>query len=173
MKIFHLSDKPEFRQQIERVFFETSHDGSILVDGEKLAFREKWLDCYLDLYPDLVLLFVLNENILAGYLTGVYNSLELVGKMDHVGYYSDLESLYSTYPAHFHINVSELYQKKGIGKKLVKAFHNLCLRNSIPGSHIVTSAYAENRIFYEACGFRLLKRFEFEKKELVCLGSNL
>ena len=172
MTIVSLDKFTDLRPQIIDIFFETAAQTVFQSDKERDKFRKKWLDPYLFDYPENVFLFLQN-GIVAGYLTGLQISCVGLDHFKTIGYYEELYNEYFSYPAHFHINVSFSFQKQGIGRLLVQAFINECLKNNIRGINIVTGYHASNKLFYISCGFQEIKSFFYNNKKLVMLGKTI
>ena len=63
------------------------------------------------------------------------------------------------YPAHLHIDILPIAQKKGYGSKLIKVFINQLNCFKIKGVHLVVSKKNQNAIgFYKKVGFHEVKK---------------
>lgn len=173
MAIVRYSDYPKLRPQVEHIFFQSAQKSYFSSDIERINFRFKWLDAYLDEAPQNTLLFLSSESKVIGYLVGWLNSQHKVELFANIPYYSHLKEHYVPYPAHFHINVLETERDKGIGAELVTAFIKLCHDIHICGIHVITNATNRNRRFYSRCGFSLVHDFLWEDHALVMLGKKL
>ena len=74
------------------------------------------------------------------------------------------------YPAHLHIDILPIAQKKGYGSKLIKIFLNQLNCLNVKGVHLVVSKKNKNAIgFYKKVGFHELN----EMGESIVFGQNL
>lgn len=74
------------------------------------------------------------------------------------------------YPAHLHIDILPVAQKKGYGGKLMKVFLNQLKYLNTKGVHLVVSKKNQNAIgFYKNLGFQVLNKME----EAIVFGQRL
>ncbi len=151
-------DRARLLVQAERIFFETSPTKTFELAAARKAFYQRWCGNYADAYPG-AFLFALDESgNVAGYVAGCPDSFSPASKIVTSDIYYFTPSFCSAlknYPSHFHINVRPGLQGKGIGRRLVGRFAEICAQNRSPGIHVVTGASSRAVRFYEVCGFRL------------------
>ena len=74
------------------------------------------------------------------------------------------------YPAHLHIDILPLAQKKGYGSKLITVFIKQLNYLNVKGVHLVVGKKNQNAIgFYKKVGFQQLKELE----ESIVFGKKL
>src|SRR5690606_13949468 len=99
---------------IDAIFFEASSVRSFAGDGERAAFRNRWLGLYLDAWPEHVWLArngaaAENGGALAGYLIGSLVDPATDRRFDDLAYFRDFAHASAVYPAHLHINLAPAY----------------------------------------------------------------
>jgi ribosomal protein S18 acetylase RimI-like enzyme len=68
------------------------------------------------------------------------------------------EDLIENYPAHLHINLLPLYQRRGLGGRLMQVFEDKMREKNVPGIHLVTSTENKKALpFYIKNGFSVIK----------------
>lgn len=176
VKLTDLSDWSPVRPAIEDVFFEAS--GRTFEPGpERDAFRERWLDRYLDRWPELA--FVLPQPAeraaaaapgIAGYLVGCLEDPARTPLFADLAYFHDFAGVTCRFPAHLHINLAPDYRGLGLGGRLVAAFAADVRAAGLPGMHVVTAPSARNVGFYARLGFTEVARTLWLGKPVVLLG---
>ena len=107
----------EYVRDIDDIFFGSSAKGHFSSDEERLSFREKWLGRYILKHRDSFFV-ALEAGRAVGYLAGC---LEDPTNLDHfkdIGYFSYIDDICQTFPAHLHVNVAEAYRNRGLGAHL-------------------------------------------------------
>jgi GNAT superfamily N-acetyltransferase len=159
--------------QIDAIFFAASNTQQFADQEERKAFRERWLGRYLDRYRDHVFLALDPEARPIGYLVGCLDDPAHQPLFSDIGYFAILSDLTGRYPAHLHINLDADWCGRGIGAQLIETFCAHAVAVGSPGVHVVTSEGARNVRFYERCGFRPLRSFDWNASRLVMLGRDL
>ena len=128
-------------QQIDQIFFQNSKK-IFHSDLEREEFKNKWLRQYIE-NPKLFFVKLIDHHV-AGYINGNFITGNLL---------DEFSPLLAKFPAHLHINVSENFQGKSLGKELLAYFFDQLIMSSILGVHIVTSPQSRNVKFYHENGF--------------------
>ena len=158
---------------LDAIFFEASSTKAFVTPAERSAFRERWLGRYLRLDPGLAFLALAPADRVAGYLVGCCDDPARTPRFDDVGYFQLLADLTVAYPAHLHVNLAPEFRGSGLGGRLVETFVASVRDRGAPGAHVVTSHSARNAGFYERHGFRRLRVFPWNGRDLVMLGRAL
>ena len=172
--VAHGGLSPEARAQVEAIFFEASGRTGFASPEERAAFRERWLDRYLQGGSDVVLLAEDRAGAVAGYLVGALEDPSEQDRFADTGYFrAGFRDLCRRYPAHLHINLAPGWRSRGIGARLIAAFADVAARARAPGMHVVTAKAARNVRFYARCGFAELAATAWNGREVVFLGMPL
>jgi GNAT superfamily N-acetyltransferase len=164
---------PNLTAQIDTIFFEAS-TRSFPPGPERDAFRERWLGRYLKGGTDALVLAMLGNATVAGYLVGAIENPALQDRFADIGYFrSEFADLCRQFPAHLHINLAPAFRSQGIGARLIEAFADYVASHGAAGMHIVTGAAMRNVRFYERCGFTQQGAAAFNGREVVFLGRTL
>lgn len=171
-KILEAAHHPNFLAQVEEIFWETSARHDFTDQAEKVAFQDRYLNCYTRDYPEHVLVAVQGERVL-GYVLGVMHTLEAKSILTQTPHLEVFRDLYERYPAHLHINFRAEARGQGLGSELITAFTSHVVANGVSGLHLITSPSARNVSFYQKNGF--LHRVErlWNGRPLLLLGKNL
>ncbi len=148
------AEQARVEADIRRIFDATA--GTLAGD----AYYRRWTGHYLRECRELVLLA--GEDPVVGYLMGCHDSMAVADDIFYIRAFADL---YATYPAHFHVNVSPSAQGRGLGRALIES----SLADA-PPCHVVTSARAANRAFYDNLGFMDAHPRRVAGRELILLG---
>ena len=152
-------------------------DLSFETRAEKLAFEDRWMGPYFNDLPDLSHFFLVKDNSqlnVTGYLVASFDSEKfLPAFVDRVTSYAVFKDLFSTFPAHLHINLSSKCRGAGLGSALLKALLKLLIENKVRGVHLVTSPLARNVNFYRKNGFTVEYKRPFKGTELLFMGKSL
>ena len=144
---------PVLVAQVEAIFWQTSAR-TFAPGPERDAFRERWLGRYLQGGSDVVLLALVGEDTVAGYLVGALENPLPQPRFADVAYFrTDFADLTKRFPAHLHINLAPGFRSQGIGAQLIEAFAGHAKRSGAPGMHAVTGKGMRNVGFYTRCGF--------------------
>lgn len=157
----------------------------------KVFFGRLFIEYYLTREKDLSFVSQNLSGHIFGYITGTLNTKEMSGKYlaemvpkialslfpaitgeprilkcllsflkNRSGKYLTDEFLLK-YPAHFHINVRENSQNKGLGSSLLDAFEGQAIKAGCPGIHLKTSNKNEGAIkFYKKKGYDIMYEFD-------------
>jgi GNAT superfamily N-acetyltransferase len=160
-----IPDKRRLTPEIDAIFFEASNTKEFAGEGERAAFRERWLGKYLANEPQFAYVaFAGCGAPAAGYLVGSVS--------EPVGFEAFADAAWE-YPAHLHVNLAPQFRSRGIGARLIGAFAADALRAGATGMHVVTSADSRNVRFYTRNGFAEVARAPVDGRELVFLGRRL
>jgi GNAT superfamily N-acetyltransferase len=164
---------PELVAQVEAIFWQTSAR-TFAPGPERDAFRERWLGRYMRGGSDVVLLALVDENTVAGYLVGALENPAEQARFADIGYFrTDFAGLTRRFPAHLHINLAADFRSQGIGAQLIEVFAAQARRASAPGMHAVTGKGMRNVRFYTRCGFVERATALWNGREIVFLGREL
>jgi GNAT superfamily N-acetyltransferase len=158
---------------IETVFFAASNTQWFAHEGERNAFRERWLGRYLDHYRQHFFLALGPYERVVGYLAGCLDDPAHQPLFADIGYFPALADLTQLHPAHLHINLDAGWRDGGIGTRLIEAFCAHAAAAAAPGVHVVTGEGARNVRFYARCGFHPLRSFDWNASRLIVLGRTL
>jgi GNAT superfamily N-acetyltransferase len=167
VQIFSLSEAPDLWQNIIPIFFESSARSEFESVEAKNDFLYKYLGYYRENYPDYFLVGVLEKEVM-GYICGSPDSSKDLVLFDILPHYGLFKDLYSTYPAHLHINLSENSRGKGIGSKLIRQFENLCQSPT----HLITSPSARNRSFYLKNDYSFESVRSYSNTDILFMGKS-
>jgi GNAT superfamily N-acetyltransferase len=160
-----IPDKRRLTPEIDAIFFEASNTKEFAGEGERAAFRERWLGKYLANEPQFAYVAFASANApAAGYLVGSVS--------EPVGLEAFANAAWE-YPAHLHVNLAPQFRNRGIGARLIDTFAVDALRAGAPGMHVVTSADSRNVRFYSRNGFAEIARAAVDGRDLVFLGRRL
>jgi GNAT superfamily N-acetyltransferase len=164
---------PELVAQVGAIFWQTA--ARTLPPGPKRdAFRERWLGRYMRGGSDVVLLALVGEDTVAGYLVGALENPAEKPRFADIGYFrTDFADLTKRFPAHLHINLAADFRSRGIGAQLIEAFAAHARRAGAPGMHAVTGKGMRNVGFYARCGFVERATAPWNGREIVFLGREL
>ena len=136
---------------IDAIFFASSHR-QVTDEGERAAFRERWLGRYLLHDPTLTFVAVAAGTVI-GYIVGSHDDPARAARFSDLGYLKAFAPLTRLYPAQLHINLDASWRSRGIGQRLIAAFIAEAAAAGAPGVHLVTGAASRNISFYERAGF--------------------
>jgi len=165
------ADRTSLMADLDRIFFESSATRYFADDGERAAFRERWLGRYLSLFPNEAFV-ALGAGGAVGYLVGCLDSAGAAQLFADIGYYARFETEYASYPAHLHVNVADGWRGAGIGGSLIEAFAGHCAAHSIKGLHAVTAQASQAASFYAARGFNPVRLLQWQGRLLVLYGRS-
>ena len=175
MDIIKLSDVKESRaeilSQVEYIFFVSSSLKSFSSEERKAAFYKRWCRDYQQFYPEEFFIMIEKGKVL-GYLSGCSDSQKAQGQLEVPGF-SVFGDLFSTFPAHLHINFHPDCRGRGLGSVLVKYYASFLSSHNIKGLHLVTSVGAQNISFYERLGFHFTEMRKFNESVLYFMGRAL
>jgi GNAT superfamily N-acetyltransferase len=164
---------PELVTQVEAIFWQTSAR-SFSPGPERDAFRERWLGRYMRGASDVVLLALIGDHTVAGYLVGALENPAEQPRFADIGYFrDDFGDLTRRFPAHLHINLAAAFRSRGIGAALIEAFADHAKRAGAPGMHAVTGKGMRNVGFYLRCGFVERATGLWSGSDIVFLGREL
>ncbi len=161
---YHLKD----RQRLKEIFFETSTRVNFSNECERESFFQIYLGHYLDNYFEYTFVLEGSERVL-GYICACPNSYKDSYLYEELSHYGLFEDLYTLYPAHLHINLTQQAQGKGGGGKLIEALITELQKHQCQGIHLITAPTARNRSFY-------LKNYfqdEYERQKKLFMGRRL
>ena len=164
---------PVLVAQVEAIFWQTSAR-TFAPGPERDAFRERWLGRYMLGGSDVVLLALVGNDTVAGYLVGALENPAEQARFADIGYFrTDFAHLTPRFPAHLHINLAADFRSRGIGAQLIEAFAARARRAGAPGMHAVTGKGMRNLRFYARCGFVERATALWNGREIVFLGREL
>lgn len=158
------------RRTITAIFWATAATTAFPSDDARAAYQHRWLDRYLDRWPDWAWIAERTGESLpaiVGYLIACPNS---AANGETIPAFA---ALAPQYPAHLHINIAPDQQSQGVGARLITAHLAQCLDEGLAGSHLITAADARNVRFYTRAGFSEVARAETPGRTLVMLGRTL
>lgn len=159
--------------QIEVIFWQTASPQSFDDKEKQELFKYRYLVHYIENYPGHCYVILSQKDEVFGYLCGdgarsSYHQL----KQLHAYYYL-FEQYFSTYPAHFHINIAPNYQLKGLGAQLVAHYCEVLTLERCPGVHLITAQSARNVSFYQKLHFKSVQVKGYLNSNLLLLGKLL
>lgn len=158
---------------LDTIFFEASGTRAFEGAAERAAFRERWLGRYMAHDPQWFYVATSPEGEIAGYLAGSLDDPARTQRFSDIGYFRELASLTVRFPAHLHINLAPRFRSLGWGGRLIGRFADDAREAGAPGIHVVTGYGVRNVRFYCAQGFRELRVFQWNGRELVLLARDL
>jgi GNAT superfamily N-acetyltransferase len=161
------------RGAIERIFFASAGRTTFADAAERSAFRERWLERYLEHDRGHVFLARNEGGGVIGYLVGCLVDPALTERFRDISYYADFADLTVRYPAHLHINLDPAWRSQGIGGRLIDAFAQQAARAGAAGVHVVTGAAARNVGFYRRCRFAPLREAQWNGNAILLMGRDL
>lgn len=167
------SGNPDTVAAIEEIFFAASGTRSFASDGDKAAFRERWLGRYLGSDARFALVARGDDDRIVGYLVGAIEDPARAPRFGDLAYFAALADLTAQFPAHLHVNLDPAARSLGIGARLVERFSSVVAAEGSKGVHVVTGARARNRRFYERLGFAPLRELSWNNQPIVMLGKRL
>lgn len=169
-----VADDAAAQLALDDIFFSSSNTKVFSSDGERVAFRERWLGRYLTRLPHQAFVAVDGTHRVVGYLVGsVADPVrdEMFADLEHFKAFAHLTP---RYPAQLHVNLDAAWRGRGIGTALIDAFVAVAHEAGAPGVHVVTSRGARNVAFYSANGFVEVGASRPRPEvELVFLGRDL
>lgn len=157
---------------VMKIFYETSSVKKFVSEDARRNFEFKYLGWYLAQQSRFA--FVACEgNEILGYILGcadTQGSNDLLSLNPMLINFSDL---YSQYPAHLHINLTERSRGLGIGSKLLETLESNLITAQVRGVHLITSPDASNRFFYQKNGYRFEQIRTFNGCDLLFMGKTL
>lgn len=132
------------------------------VDGDHLAFAERWVGPYRVLCPEWT--FVAEEDgRVVGYLTACPDTLtfekrvraELKPTPDSRGFFGDefLNKFWGEHPGHLHMNLAKAYRGRGLGGALLALAFAELKRVGVGSAHVFCGNRAKG--YWEKAGFKL------------------
>jgi GNAT superfamily N-acetyltransferase len=150
------ANRPRLVQEAGHIFFETANVQDFDSQAERDAFYERWFGHYLGADPSLFLLALDETGAAIGYLAGCLDSFSQAARAiigDISLYTPAFCAALRDYPSHFHINVKPGHQGRGIGRRLIERFLQLCRERGSPGIHVATGSGSRAVSLYRTCGF--------------------
>jgi GNAT superfamily N-acetyltransferase len=133
---------------IREIFFNSSVRKNFQDEFERESYFLRWTQYYISEWPQFV--YTAHdgpEGEVIGYLMGCPESANAMGYFStRVPFYALFADLFTEYPAHLHINLSEGARGRGVGSQLIDAY--IQDLKSSQGVHIVTAPSARNVSFY-------------------------
>lgn len=158
-------------QSIEEIFFLSSSLKTFSSPERRQAFYKRWCEDYQNLYPEEFFV-VMEEGKILGYLSGCSDSTRALDVVSVPGY-SVFQDLFSSFPAHLHINFHPDARGLGLGSILVNHYIKYLNQRHIIGVHLVTSPSAQNVNFYLRLGFSKTQTRDFNGMPLHFMGRVL
>lgn len=154
IKLNTITDSREYEnviEQIKWIFYESSSLKEFSSEERRVAFFKRWCGDYISLFPDQFFIMKEGQKVL-GYLSGCNDSSAAEILLEVPGY-KLFNDLFSTYPAHFHINFHPECRGRGLGSMLVDHYCLYLKSQGIEGIHLITSLGATNVPFYQRLNF--------------------
>ena len=158
---------------LDPIFFEASLTKSFADEAARVAFRERWLGRFLDLWPGLAHVALRPDGTPIGYIVGTHVDASRDERFSDIGFYRHLAHLTPGYPAHLHINLAPETRNRGVGSRLIGAFEHDVRAAGLPGLHLVTGRDSKNRSFYARNGYMPLMEMDWGGTPIVMLGKRL
>lgn len=158
---------------LDAIFFAASKTQSFDSAAARQAFHHRWLGRYLANDEDRMLVLRKREGEIVGYVAGNLDDPARTGRFADIAYFDAIADLTGQFPAHLHINLKLDSRGRRLGSRLITAFATMAAERGAPGVHVVTGAQSRNRTFYAANDFAMLREFEFNGGQSVCLGRKL
>jgi GNAT superfamily N-acetyltransferase len=168
-----LGDRARLMAEIDNIFFEASARKTFVGEGERSAFRERWLGRYLEHYPGHAYVALAPPGSVAGYLVGSLDDPARTALFSDIAHFASFAHLTAEYPAQLHVNLAPEWRGRGIGARLVETFADDARRAGAPGIHVVTGRGMRNVGFYLARGFREAGSLSENGRDLVFLARDL
>jgi GNAT superfamily N-acetyltransferase len=146
------------RDEIDRIFFESSNTRSFDSEEARAQFHERWLGRYLTHDPEFAYLAFDDGVGIVGYLVGAVDDPATAARFADITYFAALSAQTKRFPAHLHVNICPAFRDHGIGSRLIERFVMDARTARAPGVHVVTSAGAKNVSFYNRNGFEEIAR---------------
>tara|TARA_B100001250_G_C19759532_1_gene771772 strand:+ start:790 stop:1386 length:597 start_codon:yes stop_codon:yes gene_type:complete len=132
--------------------------GYILGTRDSITFYNK---CEKKWFPELRQRYPLpqkkEKSLEANFIRHLHRSQIIIKELDD-------------YPAHLHIDILPIAQRKGYGRKLIKIFLNQLQSQDVQGVHLIVNKNNQNAIkFYQQIGFQELKELE----DSIAFGKKL
>lgn len=163
---------PQYYQQIQEIFWETSARSDFADLAEKKDFENRYLGIYLESYAEFVFVACEGQRVV-GYILGAPDTLKAEAILKANLHMAIFEDMYQRYPAHLHINLRAETRGQGIGSELIKAFEDYLIKKSVTGLHLITSSTARNVSFYLKNGFVHKVERLWNGRPLLLLGKTL
>jgi GNAT superfamily N-acetyltransferase len=144
-------EQSTYFKDVYDIFFESSSKKDFHDLEEKDAFLYKYLDIYLENYPDLFFVF-LENNKCWGYICGMPQTLDELYLKLHP-YLENFKDQFTNYPAHLHINMHADSRGKGLGSLMLQAFEAKLIKMNVSGVHAITVTGDRNVSFYKHNGY--------------------
>ena len=163
--------RAKFQTDVKKIFYQTAAKN---IDRDKLF--SDWLAPYLNHYGDNFVLALNRQEQVVGYLNFCLNSSQY---LEHHALGANQRSmllfrdLFNDFPIHCHMNVDPNFQGHGIGRKLIKCFLAQVDSQKYAGWHIITSADASNRYFYQKTGLTIEHHRDSGWASLLLMGQKL
>lgn len=176
VRIEGLSQGAEGNRQwrmVEDIFFRSTSPRRYSTPAERQAFFERWTGFYRENEADRILLAIVGNGTVAGYLTGCADSRAARRLYEDLPHYALFEDQFEAYPAHLHVNCHPDHRNRGIGTDLVLRFCHDCAAEGLAGLHLITAAAARNVAFYRRCGFDVTVERRWRDRDLLFMGKTL
>ena len=156
---------------LAEIFFETAVRQTFATMAEREAYRHRWYDRYT--YRCRVTTFVARDTDgkPIGYVLACPFDARRVPSFSDIGYFRAFDDLLDRYPAHLHVNVTRAWQRRGVGRALVRRGIEACRLAGAAGIHVATAVDAANIAFYTRCGLVEVARGSHEGRSLVMLAA--
>jgi ribosomal protein S18 acetylase RimI-like enzyme len=153
-------------QEIVDIFFESSAVKTFKDNQAKQEFKRKYLDHYIENYPNYCFVAEESNSIFAYILCCPHTLLDeyLLSAHPHLSLFNDC---YEEFPAHLHINTAASARGKGVGSRLIEKLVSI-LDSPV---HLITATGERNVGFYLKNGFRQISEKEFKGSKLLLLGK--
>ncbi len=144
--------KREIISEVREIFFLSTSKKEFESDKHRDHFFKIWCGDYVDHFEDQFFIFEDENQNVGGYLSACFDSQKAMNKLN-VPKYDVFSDLFSSFPAHLHINFHPRMRGLGCGSVLVGYVEKVLIQNNILGFHLVTSPDAKNVSFYKRLGF--------------------
>lgn len=160
------------RNYIREICLETCTDERLLAKPDLLYLL--YVDYYTDLQPNRIFVAADEKDVCRGYILCSLNPKEYITQYEAKylpiirQYYPEYVSVAKTeffierifgreYPAHLHIDITESFQRKGVGGRLLRALETHLIQEGIKGLRLGCAENNEKGVnFYDTHGFKRL-----------------
>lgn len=158
---------------IENIFFESSVKKKFESPEERAAFKFKYLDWYAKNHSGCFFVALDQDQKVQGYICGVPNTSLHPELNEMHPWFQKISHLFTSFPAHLHINCAEKARGLGLGSTLLNVFENTIHSQGIIGVHLVTSPDSRNVGFYDRNGYKFSQTVEWKTASLLFMGKTL
>jgi hypothetical protein len=173
VQLIKISEYPSQKiEKLKSIFWESSVKTDFESEKKKSEFEYKYFDFYVKYFPHLSFA-IESDNHPIGYLLGADQTTPYLDQLEMQKYVAEFEDIFATYPAHFHINLSENARGKGCGQIALQELFKILTDQNCPGVHVITALEHPSQKFYEKNGLAPLKTMKISATQIVILVKSL